>query len=157
MKEIYGNVWELIEIKDFEILCITTNGTIKKNGDAVMGRGIALEAKNRFPYIESKLGSQLQKYGNHIHLLEVIKREDASVTTLCSFPVKHNWQEKADIELIKKSCLELIELIDDAPFHINVLLPRPGCGNGGLNWEDVKREIEPLLDDRFYIVHFKED
>ena len=34
----------------------------------------------------------------------------------------------------------------------NVALPRPGCANGGLNWEDVKPHLERILDDRVTIV-----
>ena len=122
-----------------------------------MGRGIAAEAKIRFPEITLKLGSLLQDSGNHVYPLEIIKREDNTAVLVFSFPVKHDWWEKADIELIKRSCNELITLIAGTPFPLNVLLPRPGCGNGQLNWEDVKKEIEPILDDRIYIVHFKED
>lgn len=38
-----------------------------------------------------------------------------------------------------------------------VLLPRPGCGNGKLQWDFVKREIEDLLDDRVTIVNWKKE
>ena len=38
----------------------------------------------------------------------------------------------------------------------HIAIPRPGCSNGGLNWEiDVKPIIEPLLDDRFIIYSLK--
>jgi len=120
-------------------ICITTNGYVKPNGRAVMGRGCALEAKQRIPDIDKTLGHVIKMFGNHVHPLRVIENK-----VIYSFPVKHNWWEKADIELIKRSCLELKQFAD-GPGHKLVLLPRPGCGNGHLRWEDVKPEIEKLL------------
>ena len=36
-----------------------------------------------------------------------------------------------------------------------VYLPRPGCGNGRLKWEDVKKLLSPILkSDQFYIVTY---
>jgi hypothetical protein len=34
-----------------------------------------------------------------------------------------------------------------------ILLPRPGCGNGQLDWAQVGPAIAPLLDDRVTIVY----
>lgn len=159
MKEIYGNAWDLFDSGQFDVLFITTNGTIKKNGEGVMGRGIAAEAKNRYPDLPAELGDWLKILGNKPSVLKVIGQHSSSPTFLMSFPVKHNWYEQADIELIKASCEFLTKRFFIGPSYEDwkFLLPRPGCGNGHLNWEDVKKEIEPLLDDRFYIVHFKED
>ena len=97
-------------------------------------------------------GENLRKYGNCINIL--VPLEDGR--KVVSFPVKHNWHETADIELIIRSCREAMCRTANYPEE-KFLLPRPGCGNGGLSWEDVKPMIEPILDDRFYIVHFKEE
>jgi hypothetical protein len=35
-----------------------------------------------------------------------------------------------------------------------VVIPRPAVGIAGLKWEDVKKEIKDILDDRFLIVSF---
>jgi hypothetical protein len=36
-----------------------------------------------------------------------------------------------------------------------VYLPRPGCGNGWLKWEDVKKILSPILKgDQFHIVTY---
>lgn len=74
-----------------------------------------------------------------------------------SFPVKHNWYEHADLKLIERSAKELVDTIDDIFLDPDdrpptIYLPRPGCGNGRLKWEDVKPVIEPYLDDRFVVV-----
>ncbi len=41
------NLWDADA--DNVLLCITTNGYVKNNGECVMGRGCALEAKTRWP------------------------------------------------------------------------------------------------------------
>lgn len=157
MKEIYGNAWDLFDSEEFDVLFITSNGTVKNNGEAVMGRGIAAEAKKRYPEIAYNLGQSLS-LGNKPQVIKIIPNATKEDIFLMNFPVKHNWWEKADIELIKESC-RAVKRWFNGPDYINwkLLLPRPGCGNGQLSWEDVKKEIEPFLDDRFYIVHFKED
>lgn len=141
MKEIKGDLW----LQDgFTGIFITTNGYVNKQGKAVMGRGCALEAKQRMPGSDRILGQTIKKYGNHVALFGFYKGKD-----IFSFPVKHNWWEQADLELIKRSCTELMDRLES--WHY-VLLPRPGCGNGHLNWEDVKPIIAPLLSDQVYVV-----
>ena len=142
MKEIRGDLWSLT---GFDIKCITTNGTIKKNGDAVMGRGCAKEAAQQYPHLPSLLGVLIEQNGNRVQELDIID----SLTLLVAFPVKHNWWEKADIKLIEQSCKQLIELDE----KYKCLLPRPGCGNGQLDWKtEVKPICEKYLGDNITIV-----
>lgn len=136
-----GNLWTF----PADLRVITTNGFVKRNGNAVMGRGCALEATRRYPGIERVLGDRLAKRGNHVHLLG---------PSLASFPVKHAWWEEADIALIRRSARELIELLDRHTNYQRVVMPRPGCGNGRLAWADVEPEIAPLLDDRITVITF---
>ena len=53
MKEVKGDIWK----SDCDIIAITTNGVVKKNGELVMGRGIASQAKQRYPDIPKILGA----------------------------------------------------------------------------------------------------
>lgn len=156
MVEVFGNAWDLMvdggEYK-YSYLAITTNGTITKAGVGVMGAGIAKEAMMKCRGIEKVLAKRLLERGNIVSKLGENTKYNY---TIISFPVKHNWFEDADIELIKDSCRYLMkEVIGDR--DILVLLPRPGCGNGNLDWEDVKVEIGKILDDRVHIVHFSKD
>ena len=135
-----------------EAVCITTNGTVTGRGLGVMGRGCALEAaerynpgKKRYQTLQRRLGDHLRMHGNHVGILV-----PPPPWTLVAFPVKHEWQEMADFELIYRSCKELIALADRHGWT-QVVLPRPGCGNGGLSWV-VVQPIGLILDDRFIVV-----
>lgn len=118
MKKVFGNLWNLPATHRV----ITTNGMIRNNGTAVMGKGIALQARNRYPGIDLELGKLISKYGNHVFILS---------HGLVSFPTKHHWREPSDLKLIERSAMELAETFCDNS-EVTILLPPPGCGNGGL-------------------------
>ena len=144
MKEIQGNIWDFH--KQGHWVVITTNGSIRKDGKAVMGKGVAKEAAERFPGLAEDLGTRISHFGNHF-----FRFDGLGIATL---PVKHRWMEKADFTLIEQSIKEMLETL---PCNLTkVYMVRPGCGNGGLDWKDVKPILEIYLDDRFVIVE-KED
>jgi hypothetical protein len=150
MIEVIGNLWtyHLPDGSEPDIRVITTNGTVKRNGECVMGRGCALEAKSRYPDLAFMLGQVIQGLGNEAFW---IMTKDGPIIT---FPVKHNWYEKADLSLIEKSALKIASMhaLEDK----TVVMPRPGCGNGRLDWElNVKPILAPILDDRFHVITFK--
>mgnify|MGYP001580901715 CR=1 FL=1 len=60
----------------------------------------------------------------------------------------------ADLELIKESASQLA-VVAGAYSNKTFVLPRPGCGNGGLKWEDVKPVIEPILPDNVHVITLK--
>lgn len=140
VQEVKGDLWKL----PADVICITTNGTLNKSKKATMGRGCALEAKTKYPVIQKWLGLSLIKYGNHVVDLGI---HDGK--RIFSFPVKNNWWEEADIKIITRSAWELRDRIE--PWN-TVLLPRPGCGNGRLQWEDVKPCITEILPDNVFAV-----
>lgn len=154
MVEVTGNLWDY-PLADF--LVITTNGTVRADGCCVMGRGCAREAAQKFPPLPRKLGAAIRAGGNVVHYFD---QEDLGYvgepTGLFSFPVKHHWSERADLDLIRQSAERLgtiaresqIQMPDMGIFPIYVL-PRPGCGNGGRTWAEVR----PLLVDLPENVH----
>lgn len=143
MIEVRGNIWAYTA----DIKCVTTNGYIRRDGAAVMGRGVALQCKTIYPGIEFKLGKLISENGN---VVQLFGEPPETAHPLYSFPVKHNWNEKAVPELIEQSAIQLAEI----PFSHDstIVLPRPGCGNGELKWEVVKPIIEGILDDRFHVI-----
>ncbi len=141
--------------------CITTNGEIKRDGRAVMGRGIAEQAKTRWPGIDLVLANGIRTRGNVPNFLGYVDKFlrwtpsdpslDLKQTLLWSFPTKHNWRDKSDMDLIIQSARALVQEAVNFP-DIEIVLPRPGCSNGGLNWVYVHKYLARHLDDRFTIV-----
>lgn len=151
MLEEFGDFWEIYG----DARCITTNGALRTNGDAIMGKGIALQAKQRYTRIETALGRLIQKYGNHVYYIG---------NGFISFPTKHHWKDyESDIGLIKRSAIELVSILKgDIPIkkksNMRILLTRPGCGSGNLDWKDVRPVLQTILSsDEFIIVNDHED
>jgi len=163
---IKGNIWDYHDQGHY--VAITTNGVLDRDGNLVMGAGIALEAKNKFREvkhilpetisvgifpIEKILGEHVKYNRNVPCFLEGIR--------IVSFPTKNLWRDPSSIELICNSfrliCSQLwwsdeVDLVDpnykddgviapDSPNHPQIYCPLPGCGNGGLKWEDVSKAI----------------
>ena len=142
MLETVGDIWNF---RNEGWIVITTNGIVRKDGACVMGRGVALQAKQRFARLPFELGERLRERGNHVHSFP-----DYGIV---SFPVKHHWKEPADPSLIEQSARELFDLSlgVDRKFY----LVRPGCGNGQLSWETVRPLLLPWLEgDQFVVVQY---
>lgn len=173
-----GNIWSYVEKA---VLVIPTNGYVTTNGRAVMGRGLALQVKNRFIRAPYQLGRFIHNNGHKVGLFY-----DAAPTTpypkLCSFPVKPvekyitdpsqlapttrcsfklntlvpGWACMADLNLIEMSAKQLAVLAEEQDWPL-VVLPRVGCGNGGLVWNTFKPILDNYLDnERFLVVHQKD-
>ena len=143
MKLIRGNIWDSKALA----ICVTTNGMVKQNGRAVMGRGIALQAANRYPDLPLELARRLKLWGNKVYTFY-------SYPSIITFPTKHHWRDPSDLGLIALSATQLVELRRDNDGR--VALPFPGCANGGINIDTVVAIIEPILsDDKFEIWDYK--
>lgn len=136
-----------------QVVCVTTNGITKtygpEKGQAVMGAGVALQAKLRYPNLPLELGSLLVVAGNHVYWFPKYR--------LFTFPTKNDYRDKSTLELIAQSARELVQLVEEQKIldtygHGQIYLPRPGCSNGGLDWKDVCPVLEEILDDRFAAV-----
>ena len=152
MVEVKGDLWTYQPTKASSVIrVITTNGFVKKNGEAVMGRGCAKEASRKWPELPDKLGWFIKQRGNHVHSLGEFDTMTERMR-LVSFPVKHHWYQDADPVLIEQSCQELVALAGLYSHTTVFVIPRPGCGNGKLRWDDVKPILEKYFDERFHVI-----
>ena len=94
---------------EHEAVVVTTNGVIRKNGDAVLGKGQALEAKKLVLGLEHRLGEYLRRYGNRAFYMGVHRVGDR-LTSLVTFPTKHHYRDNSDLDLIMRSAVQLKEI-----------------------------------------------
>ena len=145
MTEQTGDLWSFH--RDGHTVAITTNGIVNRADQCVMGRGVAFQAKVLMPGLPLDLGLLIKKHGMQVEHLTDYR--------IVAFPVKYHWSEPADLELIARSANQAVALLDSGAVPKSQLyLPRPGCGDGKLDWGDVKRIIAPILDNRFVIVNY---
>lgn len=139
------------------IVCTTTNGFVKKSGEAVMGRGNALAMAQLIPELPKLLGSFINKYGNRVGFIY-----QRSVIAFPVKPVSGNYDQllshikkrypetainipgfwcKADPNIIEISMNQLNLLIEKFKLD-EVWLPIPGVNNGQLKIEDITHILE---------------
>ena len=139
MREISGDLWSW---HGRAILVITTGGQVSAKGNCSMPRGCAAQAREKFPDLPARLGKLIRCHGNQVFDLG---------NGIVTYPVENTPFEVPSLRLIERSCLQLKELTDRNSWPL-VILPRPGCGGGGLAWEEVRPLLERHLDDRFTII-----
>lgn len=142
MIERQGNMFE--EYLSPEVIyVICTNGSVRNDGAAVMGRGTALAAANINPALPRLLGDLLLTFGNRPFILP------GNFVTL---PTKDDWRNPANGDLIEESLYKLFKLMDhyDEDRQRTIYLPRPGVGNGGLTWF----EVEGMVEDCYIVKHW---
>lgn len=137
-----GNMWDAF---GKGIFMITTNPIIRKDGAVVMGRGIAAEAKERFPQLPYDFANQI-RYQPWRYVGAIGYYTDVPIWF---FRVKDHWAQQAKIEIIKHSAFGVSGMCKSwynktKPLRID--LNFPGIGNGGLKREDVLPIIETLPD-----------
>ncbi|MGL5836842.1 MAG: hypothetical protein ACRC1Z_26970 [Waterburya sp.] len=151
MLEITGNIfdlnsWSRKPTTPKIALCVTTNGVVKADGQAVMGAGMAKAFTMIYPQLPMVLGQKLAHSGNRVHYLLT----DSNVHIL-SFPTKHHWRDSSDLALIENSARSMAELATLKP-HCTFILTRPGCGLGRLSWSVVRNLIAPILPDNCWVI-----
>jgi hypothetical protein len=170
MKEIKGDLFEMIYEDGVDAICITTNGMWLTDGRAAMGGGCAGVCAKRWPETAVRLGKCLKNFltnvpfvigaldenGEYIEPNLKMIKERKFKTLIISYPTIDDLMSGAKIDLIKNSAKEVKVLADRFGLK-GIVVPRPGVGIGGLTWGDVKSEIEEYMDDRFTVISFEHE
>ena len=161
MIEIVGDFWQEIKRKAsydrYDAIVCTTNCVVKSDKTLVMGKGIASDFLKHFPWLAQTWGAKVNIKKPSVLVEDIRFCLDKTilwkyrVSFLVALPTKLYWQDSSTIDLVVQSCKQL-EIITTALNWKSLLMTRPGCGCGGLQWHHIKSKLESILDDRFTII-----
>jgi O-acetyl-ADP-ribose deacetylase (regulator of RNase III) len=115
----------------------------------VMGKGIALQFKQKFPaeyFIFYKLACQTGELA--IGKVQVFGLENVQTNPrfIINFPTKNHWREQSKIEFIESGLQILVKEVERYEIK-SIAMPALGCGLGGLDYSEVKLLIEKAFID----------
>lgn len=135
MKYITGNLLEA----QTEALVNTVNTV------GVMGKGIALQFKERFPVNFKVYADACKKGEMQVGKMLVVKEHTLQgEKIIINFPTKVEWFKKSQYSYIEEGLKDLTKVIEEYKIK-SIAIPPLGCGNGGLKWEKVKLMMNQYL------------
>ena len=110
----------------------------------VMGRGVALQFKKRFPqnfkdYAKACKRKEVQPGRMFVH-----ETGQLSPRYIINFPTKRHWRSKSRMEDIEAGLDALVREIRERDIQ-SIAIPPLGSTLGGLRWDDVRPRIEAAL------------
>lgn len=111
------------------------------NTVGVMGKGIALAFKNRYPKMFEVYKDACEKKKFQMGKLMLCHAPDHLILL---FPTKENWRNPSKLEYIEKGLDRFVKNYAEKNIS-SIAFPKLGCGNGELKWEDVKPLMEKYL------------
>lgn len=113
------------------------------NTVGVMGKGIALEYKKRYPAMFENYKFACEKKKLKTGKLMLCYEPDHWILL---FPTKEHWRNPSRLEYIEQGLIKFTNIFAESGIT-SIAFPRLGCGNGELSWDDVKPLMEKYLSD----------
>tara|TARA_R110000787_G_scaffold284415_1_gene398098 strand:- start:23682 stop:24719 length:1038 start_codon:yes stop_codon:yes gene_type:complete len=114
----------------------------------VMGKGVALEFKNRWPANFKAYKKLCDSDGLKPGQMFIFDTKELFASEgpryLINFPTKAHWRSKSKISYVEDGLDALAKTIQSYGIK-SVAIPPLGCGNGGLDWAEVKPLIVSKL------------
>lgn len=111
----------------------------------VMGKGVALAFKQKFPHNFSEYKKACDRKEVVIGRMFVQPHPREPNRWIINFPTKQHWKDPSQYEWIQLGLLDLMEVLWEKRIT-SIAMPYLGCGNGGLNWAIVIPMIEKAFD-----------
>jgi O-acetyl-ADP-ribose deacetylase (regulator of RNase III) len=115
------------------------------NTVGVMGKGIALMFKEAFPENFRAYEEACERH--EVHIGRMFVTENLALKGprwIINFPSKNHWRQPSKLEWIVEGLEDLRRVLKEKAIR-SIALPPLGCGNGGLEWRQVRPEIERAL------------
>ncbi|ACF00621.1 Appr-1-p processing domain protein [Rhodopseudomonas palustris TIE-1] len=112
------------------------------NTVGVMGKGIALQFKRKWP-ANAKAYEAACKRGEVVPGKMFVFDNGGLIAPkfIINFPTKRHWRQPSRMADIEAGLVDLIVQIRHLQIR-SIALPPLGCGNGGLDWDQVRPKIE---------------
>lgn len=117
------------------------------NTVGVMGKGIALQFKERFP--ENYLAYRRACKEGKVEVGKMFVHKELTLhgeKTIINFPTKKHWRHKSQYSYIEDGLKDFVKILDERNIR-SVAIPPLGAGNGGLDWAKVKELLVKYLGD----------
>lgn len=115
------------------------------NEVGIMGKGIALMFREAFPENTRAYEAACKAGDVRVGRMFVVRERDLTgERVIINFPTKRHWRNPSKLQWIRDGLKELGRVIREKGIR-SVAVPPLGCGNGGLEWSQVRREIEAAL------------
>ncbi len=113
------------------------------NTVGVMGKGIALQFRQAFPEMYRTYEKACKEGEVHLGRVEVFDLGGlvGGPRWIINFPTKGHWRANSRLVDIETGLADLVAKVRQLRIH-SIALPPLGCGNGGLNWKEVRPRIE---------------
>ncbi len=111
------------------------------NTQGVMGKGLALTFKNKYPRMFADYQKACEARTFSIGQLMLFREADYSVLL---FPTKKSWRQPSRLEYIEAG-LEKFARVYESLGISSIAFPKLGCGYGDLDWADVRPLMERYL------------
>ena len=133
----------MIEYVDGDIFDVRAQTIVNPvNTMGVMGKGLALEFKNKYPEMFKSYHNICANHQFAIGQLMLFHADDRWVLL---FPTKENWRNPSRLEYIEAGLQKFVETYKRKGIT-SIAFPKLGCGNGGLDWDDVRQLMVKYLD-----------
>lgn len=120
----------------------------------VMGIGVALEFKKRFPKIFKAYKRECKDKNikpGKLHIWSDCYWFKG--ITIINFPTKIHWRNPSKYRYIESGLIQLAKFLKGRGKNVKVTLPALGCGHGGLSWSKVRLLIEKHLGELEAIIY----
>ena len=111
------------------------------NTVGVMGKGLALEFKKRYPKMFEEYKKQCRDGWLYVGSFMLWRAKDHFVL---NFPTKKHWKDPSSLIYVEAGLLSFANEYESYGIS-SIAFPRLGCGNGGLDWKTVKSVMELYL------------
>ena len=136
----------MIEYKTGDIFANDAQAIVNTvNCVGVMGRGLALQYKNKYPQNFKEYAKACKE--EIVVPGKMFVHQTGQLTNpkyIINFPTKRHWRANSKIEDIQSGLDDLTKVINKLNIK-SISIPPLGSGLGGLNWQTVKQQIEKKL------------